>query len=137
MPETFDICNIQGKEFIFDNIRKKYVLLTPEEWVRQHILSHLIQEKKYPQSVIAVEKAVKVGNRSKRFDILIYKQAKPWMLIECKSPQVKLGKQVLSQILSYHSTFQAHYLIITNGNELMCYNTHYNNWQNQIPDYEY
>ena len=89
----------EGKEFIFDPIRKKYVFLTPEEWVRQQIVDHLIYEQKIPPSLIAVEKKVQIGNLSKRFDILVFKNSIPWMIVECKRESELLNESVM---LSYH-----------------------------------
>ena len=81
-----------GKEFIFDEVRKHWILLTPEEWVRQNFLQYLILIKKYPSSLIAVEKEIFLGDVKKRFDIVVYdKNTKPWMLIECKEMNVTLN----------------------------------------------
>lgn len=103
-------------EFIYDEIRRNWFVLTPEEWVRQNILRYITVIKKYPSSLIAVEKEIKVGELKKRFDIVIYKNALPWMLIECKEMGIKIDEKVLTQILSYHSKLQSNYLLLTNGN---------------------
>ena len=103
-------------EFIYDEIRRSWFVLTPEEWVRQNILQYITVIKKYPSSLIAVEKEIKVGELKKRFDIVIYKNSLPWMLIECKEMGTKIDEKVLTQILSYHSKLQANYLLLTNGN---------------------
>ena len=109
-----------GKELIFDEIRKRWVVLTPEEWVRQNFLQYLILEKKYPASLIAVEKEIKLGELKKRFDIVVYdKHTKPWMIIECKEMHVALDKTVLDQVLRYNITLQVPYLVITNGSYCM------------------
>ncbi len=129
----FDIQIIHQKKCIFDIIRKKYVILTPEEWVRQNFLLFLIQEKKIPKALIAVEKLVLVGKLRKRFDILISFQNKCWMLVECKSQDVKLSKESLSQILSYNSTLKASYIVMTNGKEIMCYCTNSHQWLSELP----
>ena len=82
---TFKIKTDNGKELIFDGLRKRWVPLTSEEWVRQNFIQFLLQEKKYPSSLIAVEKEIKLGELKKRFDILVYdKEHRPWMMIECK-----------------------------------------------------
>ena len=81
----FRIKKEDGKEWIFDEFRKQWVRLTPEEWVRQNILQYLVQVKKYPASLIAIEKEITLGELRKRFDILIYRDAKPWMIIECNT----------------------------------------------------
>jgi len=104
------------KEFIFDEVRKRWVKLTPEEWVRQNFLQYLIQTTKIPASLIAVEKEIKLGDLKKRFDIVVYdRNTKPWMIIECKEMNVALDKSVLDQVLRYNITLQVPYLVITNG----------------------
>lgn len=107
----------EGKECIFDPLRKKWVRLTPEEWVRQNFLQYLLLEKKYPASLIAVEKEIRVGELKKRFDILIYKNDQPWLLVECKEMNVIVDESVFNQLLRYQQALSASYLIITNGNE--------------------
>ncbi len=113
-------CRIQtekGKEYIFDTLRKKWVLLTPEEWVRQNFIQYLVQEMQYPASLIAVEKEIKLGELKKRFDVLVYdKDHRPWMMIECKAADVKLNDLVLQQVLRYNITVPVKYIVITNGN---------------------
>ncbi len=105
-----------GKEFIFDEIRKQWMMLTPEEWVRQNFLQYLIQVKKYPSSLIAVEKEIQLGELAKRFDIVVYDQnTKPWMIIECKEMEVALNEQVLNQALRYNITLNVPYIVLTNG----------------------
>jgi hypothetical protein len=111
----------QGKEWIFDECRKKWCVLTPEEWVRQNILQYLIQIKKYPASLIAIEKEINLGELKKRFDLLVYKDAVPWMIIECKETKVTLNEQVLKQVLNYHISLPTPYLVITNGKETFGY----------------
>ena len=102
--------------FIFDGIRKRWLILTPEEWVRQNILQYLIQVKKYPAVLFAIEKEIPLGDLKKRFDIVVYdKNSKPWMLIECKEMNVVLDEHVLDQVLRYNITLQVPYLVITNG----------------------
>lgn len=112
----FRIKEADGKEWIFDEFRKQWVRLTPEEWVRQNILQYLVQVKSYPPSLIAVEKEIMVGELKKRFDILIYRNNQPWMMIECKEINVPIDESVLKQILTYHSKLQVHFLVVTNGN---------------------
>ena len=105
-----------GKEFIFDEIRKQWVMLTPEEWVRQNFLQYLIQVKQYPASLIAVEKEIQLGDLTKRFDIVVYDHnTLPWMIIECKEMTVALNEQVLNQALRYNITLNVPYIVITNG----------------------
>ena len=105
-----------GINEIFDGIRKKWLLLTPEEWVRQNFIQFLLIKKNYPSSLIAIEKEIKLGELKKRCDVVIYnRQSQPWMIIECKEMDVTLGEKTLEQILRYHITLPAKYLIITNG----------------------
>ena len=112
----FKIKEENNKEFIYDETRRKWLVLTPEEWVRQNFVRYLIDVKKYPASLIAIEKEVKVGELKKRFDIVIYKNDLPWMIVECKQMNIKMDESVLQQVLSYHSQLQASFLVITNGN---------------------
>ncbi len=105
-----------GKDIIFDRLRKRWLILTPEEWVRQNFVQYLIKHKNYPSTLIAMEKVIRLGELKKRFDILVYdSNHRPWMMIECKSPTVKLDEAVLHQLLRYHISVQTGYLIITNG----------------------
>ena len=112
----------KGKEFIFDEFRKRWILLTPEEWVRQNFLQYLTQIKKYPASLIAIEKEIKLGELKKRFDIVVYdRNSKPWMIIECKEMNVSLDKSVLDQVLRYNITLNVPYLVVTNGSYCMAF----------------
>ena len=109
-------------EFVFDEYRKRFVVLTPEEWVRQNFLQYIIQTKKYPASLIAIEKEIKLGELKKRCDIVVYnRNAEPWMIIECKEMKAALNENVLVQILRYHITLPAKYLVITNGSYCFCF----------------
>jgi hypothetical protein len=114
-PHDFRIKTEEGKEWIFDVFRKKWIRLTPEEWVRQNTLQYLLQEMKYPSSLIAIEKEIQLGELKKRFDILVYKASKPWMVIECKELNVQITENVLKQVLNYNIALQASFLLITNG----------------------
>ena len=121
-PYQPKIKNEAGKEIIFDEVRKRWVLLTPEEWVRQNFLQYMVQVKKYPASLIAVEKEIKLGDLKKRFDIVVYDAlSKPWMVIECKEMNVELNRLVLDQVLRYNITMQVPYLVITNGSYCMAF----------------
>ena len=101
---------------IFDVIRKKWLVLTPEEWVRQNILQYLLLKKSYPSSLVAVEKEIRLGELKKRCDIVVYnRQSEPWMIIECKEMTVNLSQKTMEQILRYHITLPARYLVISNG----------------------
>jgi hypothetical protein len=104
-----------GVNEVFDVIRKKWLLLSPEEWVRQNMI-HLLLLKKYPASLVAVEKEIKLGELTKRCDIVVYsRKTLPFMIIECKEMNVQLSKKTLEQILRYHITLPADYLVVTNG----------------------
>jgi hypothetical protein len=127
------------KEEIWDDIRRQWVALTPEEWVRQNFLQYLVQVKKYPAPYIAVERKIKVGEVNKRFDILVYNKAvKPWLMIECKSSDTPLEVKVLSQVLNYNMAVPVPYLVVTNG--LSCYGYHRDGIGmssiETLPDYE-
>jgi hypothetical protein len=114
-PE-FRIKSENNKEFIFDKQRKKWLALTPEEWVRQNFIQYLLQVKNYPASLIALEKEIKLGELKKRFDILIYDtNHHPWMMIECKATTIKLDDKVLEQVLRYNISVPVRYLVVTNG----------------------
>ena len=115
----FKIKAINGKDQLFDPFRKSWVALTPEEWVRQNLLQYLVQTLHYPSSLIAVEKEIKLGELSKRFDIVVYKNEKPWMIIECKEAKVALNEKTMEQILQYQQVLTAQYLFISNGHETM------------------
>ncbi|HMO62028.1 MAG TPA: type I restriction enzyme HsdR N-terminal domain-containing protein [Ferruginibacter sp.] len=109
-----------GREFIFDSTRKKWVVLSPEEWVRQNFLQYLIRVKNYPAALIAVEKEIETAGVKKRFDIVVYSNThQPFMIVECKEMNVALTDLVLTQALQYNSVIQAPYLVITNGSH--CY----------------
>ncbi len=114
----FRIKSNENKYSIFDIVRKKYVFLTPEEWVRQHFIHFLIEEKKYPVSLIAVEKKVTINNLTKRTDILIFNtEGLPNIIVECKAPSIKLNQETFDQIARYNLKLNANYLIVTNGLE--------------------
>jgi len=113
---SFRFKNKENKPFIFDIIRKKFVSLQPEEWVRQHCLQHLILEKKYPTSLINVEKELMINKLKKRYDIVIYKpNGSIHLIVECKSPKIKIMQATFDQIARYNLELNADYLMITNG----------------------
>jgi len=112
----YQLKNSKNKVFIFDVIRKKYIQLTPEEWVRQHWLHYLINKKHYPKSLISVEKQLLVNNLKKRTDIVIYNNlGKPHLIVECKAHTVKITQSVFDQITRYNLSLQAKYLVLSNG----------------------
>jgi hypothetical protein len=104
-----------GKRLIFDEVRRIWVILTPEEWVRQNFIQYLVKEKQYPSSVMAVEKMISLGEMKKRCDLVVYRESKPWMIVECKEMNVPLTDAVASQVLRYNITLNVRYLVVTNG----------------------
>lgn len=115
---SFKFKNKENKLYIFDNFRKKYVVLTPEEWVRQNFIVFLTEEKKYPKTLIGIEKEFKINNLSKRFDVLIFDNSGlPDIIVECKAPQIKITQDTFDQIARYNLKFNAKYVIVTNGLE--------------------
>ena len=112
----------ENKIAIFDEIRKKFILLTPEEWVRQHVVQYLLQDKNYPKSYINIEKLIKVNELNKRYDIVVYQpNGELFLLIECKAPEVKITQQTFDQIARYNLVLNAKYLMVSNGlNHYFC-----------------
>ena len=109
------------RTLIFDHIRKKYVALTPEEWVRQHIINYLVTEKSYPASLISVEMPLKYAGLHKRSDLIVCdRNGLPLMIIECKAPEVTITEKVFEQIAIYNLAIQASYFMVTNGLQHYC-----------------
>jgi hypothetical protein len=119
---SFRFKNSENKVSIFDEIRKKFILLTPEEWVRQHVVQFLLQDKKYPKSHINVEKLIKINDLSKRYDGVVFQpNGEIFLLIECKAPEVPISQQTFDQIARYNLVLKAKYLMVTNGlNHYFC-----------------
>ena len=119
---SFRFKNSENKVAIFDEIRKKFIILTPEEWVRQHVTQYLLQEKKYPKSYINVEKLIKINDLTKRYDLVVFQPSGAlFLLVECKAPEVKITQQTFDQIARYNLTLKAKYLMVTNGlNHYFC-----------------
>ena len=113
---SFRLKSNEKHTLIFDNLRKKYFVLTPEEWVRQHFVQFLISEKKYPTSLIAIEKQLIIHNLKKRTDIVVFdKSGSPSIIVECKAPHIKITQDTFDQIARYNLALKATYLIVTNG----------------------
>jgi len=111
----------EGKLLILDSIRKKYLVLTPEEWVRQHFVNYLIQTLQYPRSLIRIEGGLQFNRLQKRSDIVVFdREGKPWMVIECKAPDLAMSQQTLRQASVYNHSLKAKYLVITNGLQHIC-----------------
>jgi hypothetical protein len=112
----FRFKNSENKVSIFDEIRKKFIILTPEEWVRQHVVHYLINEKKYPKSLINVEKVLTINKLRKRYDIVVFNpDGSIHILVECKAPEVKISQATFDQIARYNMTMKARFLNVTNG----------------------
>lgn len=140
LPEyNFKIKSVQNKKYIFDLNRKKWVRLTPEEWVRQNFIQYLIHEKKYPASLIKVEAEIKVNQMKKRSDLIVYKNSLPHLIVECKAPEVEINQAVFEQIARYNIPLKVNYLIVTNGLKHYCCKMDYseNSYKfiKEIPDY--
>lgn len=118
-PEfKFNIKENAGTLSIFDSLRKKYLILTPEEWVRQHMISFLVEFKQYPRTLFALEKSIQYNQLQKRFDILILdRKGKPFLLIECKSTDIQLSQKTVEQVAVYNKTIGAPYMGISNGKQ--------------------
>ena len=118
----FNTITEDNKTKVFDPIRKIFCALTPEEEVRQKMLYYLVEVKKYPAGLIAVEYSIKVNALPKRCDIVVFnKDAKPKMIVECKAESVAITQKVLDQAIRYYSGLNAEYLVLTNGKTMFCY----------------
>ena len=138
---NFKFKSSENKTLIFDKLRKKYMVLTPEEWVRQHFVYFLIEEKKYPISLIALEKQLTINNRKKRTDILVFNTAgNPEIIVECKAPSIKITQATFDQIARYNLKLKATYLIVTNGLEHFYCKMDFKNetyiFLKEVPDYK-
>ncbi|MCH2193160.1 type I restriction enzyme HsdR N-terminal domain-containing protein [Kordia sp.] len=137
---TFRFKNKENKIYIFDAIRKKFVVLTPEEWVRQHTVQFLIQEKNYPISLINIEKELIYNDLKKRYDIVIFNSdGSIFLVAECKRSKVKITQQTFDQIARYNMILNAEYLMVTNGLHhyycTMNYEAQQYHFLREIPDY--
>ena len=122
-PEyQFRFKNSENKVAIFCEIRKKFIILKPEEWVRQNVVQYLLLEKKYPKSLINVEKSLKINGLIKRYDVVVFNNdGSINVLIECKSTNIKISQTVFDQIARYNMTLKANFLMVTNGlNHYFC-----------------
>ena len=138
---SFRFKNSENKVSIFDEIRKKFIILTPEEWVRQHVVRVLLEEKKYPKSLINVEKVLKVNGLRKRYDIVVFNpDGSIFVLVECKAPEIKTAQATFDQIARYNMTLKAQFLMVTNGlNHYFCLMDFENEkyeFLRELPDYE-
>ena len=132
--------SVEGTIQVFDVIRKKYFVLTPEEWVRQHFIHYLNTEKNYPMGLMGVEKMVKYNALKTRADIVLYTtEGKAKMIVECKAPNVKITQDTFNQIAKYNSQLKVKYLVVTNGMKHYCckmdYETNEIKFLEEIPTY--
>ena len=141
-PEySFSVRQSEGKAEIFDIARKKYVALTPEEWVRQHVVHYLHHTLEYPIELIQVEGSITFNKMPKRCDIIVYNASmKPLLLVECKKPEVQLQQKTFDQAMIYNMVLNVPYILITNGLQNACFS--YDKtvaqvvFHNGIPDWE-
>ena len=139
---SFDICIAQrnGRPTVFDPLRRRFVALTPEEWVRQHFVNYLVQHLHYPAGLMANEVELTVGDKHLRCDTLLYnKDMQPQMIIEYKAPHIALSQKVFDQITAYNLLLHVDYLVVSNGMEHLCCQMDYDNrryvFLHDIPDY--
>ena len=138
---NFRFKNSENKVSIFDEIRKKFIILTPEEWVRQHVVRYLLEEKKYPKSLINVEKVLSVNGLRKRYDVVVFNpDGSIFVLVECKAPEIKTAQATFDQIARYNLALKAQFLMVTNGhNHYFCQMDFENEkyaFLKELPDYE-
>lgn len=118
-PFNYRIKQQDDKTYVFDIIRRKHIVLTPEEWVRQHLVHFMIDQLHYPKALISVEDGLKVNKMQKRSDIVVYnRQGKVFMIVECKSYKIKLTQNAMDQLSAYNQNYRADHLAITNGKDL-------------------
>jgi len=131
---------VEGTTQVFDAVRKKYLVLTAEEWVRQHFIHYLNSEKKYPLGLMGIEQMVKYNEQSTRADIVLYtNEGKPNMIVECKSPKVKITQDAFNQIAKYNFKLRVDFLVVTNGMQHFCCAMDYENnkitFLNEVPEF--
>ena len=133
---TFDIRQVEGKREILDPLRRKYVRLTPEEWVRQHLVQYLISDLGYPRGLIAIEKSIDLHGKQFRADVIVHDRAgRAVLMAECKEPDVPISQQTFDQIAAYNRVVQARCLLVTNGLVHYCYVTE-RGFIDQVPRYD-
>lgn len=141
LPEfDFRTRQANGKTEIFDEVRKKYLVLTAEEWVRQNLIKYLVYNREVPAGLISIEKTLKVNTMKRRTDIVVYnKNGKAWMLVECKAPSIQIDQKVFEQIARYNMSLKVPVLLVSNGHTHFCCKIdHANNsfsFMESIPDY--
>jgi hypothetical protein len=140
-PAALKLRSADGKTEVWDSIRRRYIILTPEEWVRQHFIHFLILDKKIPASLMAIEVSLKYNRMARRCDILVYdRQGKPLLIVECKAPEVKISQNAFQQIAMYNMTLKVPYLVVTNGmNSYVCIINHEKKkftFLEELPEYD-
>ncbi|MGI4751290.1 MAG: type I restriction enzyme HsdR N-terminal domain-containing protein [Janthinobacterium lividum] len=141
-PYPFKITEQNGQYFLFDDIRKKTILITPEEWVRQHFIQYLVAQKQYPKTLIQLEGGLKLHGLAKRTDILVYNSsAEKILLVECKAPTIKITQKVFDQIARYNMVHNVPILAVTNGLQHFFCKIDFTEkkyfFMDNLPDYEY
>ena len=137
---SFRFKNNQNKIAVFDDLRKKFVILTPEEWVRQHCVKFLHSDKNYPLSLINAEKQLKIAGLTKRYDIVVFQpEGDIQIIVECKAPSIRITQDTFDQIARYNLTLKANYLMVTNGLEHFYCQMDYENenyiFLKELPEY--
>ena len=141
-PEyTIRLKNSENKTLIFDPIRKKFVVLQPEEWVRQHCIQFLLNEKHFPKSLINVEKQIKLNGTIKRYDIIVFNSdGSIHLIVECKAPNITINQETFDQIARYNLALKANLLMVTNGiNHYYChmdYEQERYHFLRELPEYQ-
>lgn len=140
LPEFQPKIKKTDRLYIWDRLRRKYVALTPEEWVRQHFINYLVTEKSYPETLIANEIQISLNHQKRRCDSVVYnKELTPLVIIEYKSPDVKITQEVFNQIVRYNIVLRVKYLIVSNGLEHYCCRMNYSDmtfeYLTEIPDF--
>jgi len=138
---SFNIKSEGERKYIFDGIRRKYILLTPEEWVRQNFIRYLSEEKQYPLSLFGVEMHFRINKLSKRGDIILFnRKGEAKVIVECKAPAVRINQKAFDQIARYNMKFRVDYLIVTNGMQHYCCRMDYEKgtytYLEEIPSFE-
>jgi len=140
-PKKIKLRQLEGKVEVFDVLRKKWLILTPEEEVRQRFLHYMMDEKKYPAGLLAVEYSLKVNSLKRRADVVVFNRfGHPLLLVECKAPSVKIDQKVFDQIARYNLSMKVDFLVVTNGLEHFCCQLDFKNQKyhflQDIPFYE-
>lgn len=137
---TLPLKKEQGKVTVYDPFRKRWIALMPEEQVRQYLVRYMTDTLQYPAGMIAIEKQIIVGNRCKRFDLVVYDRSHiPWMLVECKAPEVSISEKTLHQLLNYHRAIPCRYWLLSNGHQHYCAdasNREQITWLTRLPAYD-